>query len=410
MKIFFINLFYYFPSGAGGLISVDEAKQLIKDNVEVMPSVSMALKDAAGFVLAKDVYSKIDFPPFNQSNVDGYAIAFKDARERLMIHGESAAGNNANVQLQSKHAMRIFTGAPVPKNADTVVMQEKVTVKNKELMINDEQLQAGLNFRPKGKDIAKNDLALHTDEFLSAGAIGFLTALGITEVNVYKKPSVNIIITGNELQQPGKDLQYGQVYEANSFMLKAALQQLHFNEIEVVYANDNLERQTSILNDALNKNDIVLLCGGISVGDYDFVLQATENCGVKKLFHKVKQKPGKPLYFGKKDKKPVFGLPGNPSSVLTCFYEYVVPALEIMAHKKDTIKHLQLPLSMPFKKNAGLTFFLKGLHDDNKVIPLDAQESYRLSSYAKANCLIRLEEERTQYEEGEMVEVHVLPN
>jgi molybdopterin molybdotransferase len=392
------------------MISVDEAKQLLKDNVDVMPSVNMALKDAAGFVLSKDVYSKIDFPPFNQSNVDGYAIAFKDAQEKLIIHGESAAGNNGNVQLQSKHAMRIFTGAPVPKNADTVVMQEKVVIKNKELLIDDEQLKAGLNFRAKGKDIRKNDLALHKNEFLSAGAIGFLTALGITEVNVYKKPSVNIIITGNELQQPGKDLQYGQVYEANSVMLKAALQQLHFNEVEVVYANDNLERLTSILNDALNKSDLILLCGGISVGDYDFVLKATENCSTEKLFHKVKQKPGKPLYFGKKDKKIVFGLPGNPSSVLTCFYEYVVPSLEIMTNKKGTINYLQLPLSMSFRKIAGLTFLLKGLYDDNKVIPLDAQESYRLSSYAKANCLIRLEEERTQYEEGEMVEVHVLPN
>ena len=111
------------------MISVDEAKKIIKDNVEVMPSISMALKDAAGYVLSEDVFSKIDFPPFNQSNVDGYAIAFKDAQERLIIHGESAAGNNENVELQSNHAMRIFTGAPVPENADTVVMQEKVVVK-----------------------------------------------------------------------------------------------------------------------------------------------------------------------------------------------------------------------------------------------------------------------------------------
>ena len=301
------------------MITVDEAKKIIQDNVEVMSSTKIALADAAGYVLTEDVYSKIDFPPFNQSNVDGYAIAFKDASERLKINGESAAGNNENILLQPKHAMRIFTGAPVPENADTVVMQEKVVVKNKELIIDDEQLKAGLNFRQKGKDIRKNDLALHKNEYLSAGAIGFLTALGLTEVSVYKKPSISIIITGNELQQPGEELKYGQVYEANSFMLKAALQQLHFNEVEVVYADDNLERLTSILNDALNKNDIILLCGGISVGDYDFVLQASEYCGVEKLFHKVKQRPGKPLYFGKKQNKLVFGLPGNPSSVLDLF-------------------------------------------------------------------------------------------
>src|SRR5256885_2018786 len=145
--------------------------------------------------------------------------------------------------------MRIFTGAPVPANADTVVMQEKAVVENSSLIIEDDKLQQGLNFRAKGKDIQQGKLALQKDEYLSAGAIGFLTALGLTEVNVYQKPFISIIITGNELQQPGKNLKYGQVYEANSFMLKAALQQLHFNDVAVLHAEDNLERLTSMLND-----------------------------------------------------------------------------------------------------------------------------------------------------------------
>jgi molybdopterin molybdotransferase len=356
------------------------------------------------------VFSKIDFPPFNQSNVDGYAIAFKDASERLKINGESAAGNNENISLQPKHAMRIFTGAPVPANADTVVMQEKVVVENGSLIIEDDKLQQGLNFRAKGKDIQQGKLALQKDGYLAAGAVGFLAALGLTEVNVYRKPSIRIIITGNELQQPGEELKYGQVYEANSFMLKAALQQLHFNDVTVLRADDNLERLTSILNNELHKSDIVLLCGGISVGDYDFVLQAANNCGVQQLFHKVKQRPGKPLYLGKKENKLVFGLPGNPSSVLTCFYEYVAEALSMITKRNSFIKVRQASLDSDYKKIAGLTFFLKGILEDDKVIALDAQESYRLSSYAKANCLIRLDEGMTEYKKGEIVEVHVLPN
>jgi molybdopterin molybdotransferase len=391
------------------MISVDEAKSIVKNNIEVITSINMPLKDAAGFVLAEDVYSKIDFPPFNQSNVDGYAIAFKDVKERLIVNGESAAGNTESFSLQPKHAMRIFTGAAVPENADTVVMQEKVTVENNQLIIHDEQILEGLNFRPKGKDIKQGALALYKDEYLSAGAVGFLTALGITEVSVYKKPSISLIITGNELQQPGNNLQHGQVYESNSFMLKAALQQLQFNDVNIQHAEDNLERVTTTLNDCLNESDVVLLCGGISVGEYDFVLKATENCGVEKLFHKVKQRPGRPLYFGKKGTKIVFGLPGNPSSVLTCFYEYVADALSITIKKDNPVKQIKAALANDFKKIAGLTFFLKGLLKDDAVIPLDAQESYRLSSYAKANCLIRLEEERTEYKKGEMVEVHVLP-
>ncbi len=390
------------------MISVDEAKQIVKDNVEVSLSVKINLRDAIGYVLAEDVHSKIDFPPFNQSNVDGYAIAFKDAHERLIIHGESAAGKNEIAELKPKHTIRIFTGAPVPANADTVVMQEKVVIENDNLVIKDDKLQQGLNFRSTGKDIKQAALALHKDEYLSAGSIGFLTALGLNEVNVYKKPSISIIITGNELQQPGNDLKYGQVYESNSFMLKAALQQLHFHDVKTYYADDNLDRLISTLNNALKKSDVVLLCGGISVGDYDFVLKATEHCGVNKLFHKVKQRPGKPLYFGKKNNKLVFGLPGNPSSVLTCFYEYVVEALEKMTKRKTYITTVKASLQNDFIKISGLTFFLKGLLEDNKVIALDAQESYRLSSYAKANCLIKLDEERTEYKAGETVEIHLL--
>lgn len=407
MQAYFLNKFYYSPSGDGGMISVDEAKEIVRNNVDVMPSIKMLLKDAVGYVLAEDVYSKIDFPPFNQSNVDGYAIAFTDAKEKLQLNGESAAGNNEKFELKVKHAIRIFTGAPVPQNADTVVMQEKTVIKNNELIIEDEALKLGVNFRAKGKDVLKGVVALKKDEYLSAGSIGFLTALGITEVSVYKRPSISIIITGNELQQPGKELQFGQVYESNSFMLKAALQQMHSNNVEIYYAVDNLEKLTSVLSTALNKSDVVLLCGGISVGDYDFVLKATENCGVQKLFHKVKQRPGKPLFFGKKEQKLVFGLPGNPSSVLTCFYEYVADALAITTRQKNFIKTTKATLQNDYTKISGLTFFLKGWLKENKVEALDAQESYRLSSYAKANCLIRLNEERTAYKAGEEVEVHV---
>ncbi len=132
--------------------------------------------------------------------------------------------------------------------------------------------------------------------------------------------------------------------------------------------------------------------------------------GVENKFHKVKQRPGKPLYFGRKNYKLVFGLPGNPSSILTCFYEYVVEALAILTKRKSFIRTTKSALQNDYAKIAGLTFFLKGLVDDDKVMALDAQESYRLSSYAKANCLIRLDEERTDYKAGETVEVHVLPN
>ena len=222
-------------------------------------------------------------------------------------------------------------------------------------------------------------------------------------------PSIGIIITGNELQQPGKPLIYGQVYESNSFALKAVLQQLHINSVEVTHAADKKETITIALRKALLQNDVVLLTGGISVGDYDFVLQAANECGIEILFHKVKQRPGKPLYFGKKGNKIVFGLPGNPSSVLTCFYQYVIPSIEKLSRRKTIVKIIRAPLSIPFQKNSGLTHFLKGIYDGKTATLLDAQESYRLSSFAKANCLIQVDEETISLTNGILVTVYLLP-
>ena len=152
-----------------------------------------------------------------------------------------------------------------------------------------------------------------------------------------------------------------------------------------------------------------MLSGGISAGEYDFVLQAADNCGVSKLFHKIKQRPGKPLYFGKMENKLVFGLPGNPSSVLTCFYEYVLIALEIFTRKNITLRVIQAPLVKPFSKTVMLTNFLNGFYNGKDVEVLPAQESFRLSSFAKANCLVQIDEDVMNCEKGEMVTIHLIP-
>ena len=148
---------------------------------------------------------------------------------------------------------------------------------------------------------------------------------------------------------------------------------------------------------------------GISVGDYDFVLNATQRCAIEKHFHKIKQKPGKPLYFGTKDKKLIFGLPGNPASVLTCFYEYVLPALEKMMQKKNSIKKVKAILQKDYAKKAGMTHFLKGFYDNEKVTLLQSQASFQLNSFAHANCLIVIDEETENVIQGAIIEVHLLP-
>ncbi|HEY2720768.1 MAG TPA: molybdopterin molybdotransferase MoeA, partial [Chitinophagaceae bacterium] len=371
----------------------------------------LSLPDVVGKILAEDVYATSDIPAFAQSSMDGYAFLFNDWKpnKKLLIEGEIAAGSNENISLDAGKAIRIFTGAQVPAGADTVVMLEKVTIQNNGLFIEDDSIQQGTNVRSKGSEIKMGELGLKRESLLSPAAIGFLAGIGVAELKVYPDPAISIIITGKELQQPGKPLNVGQVYESNSFTLTSVLRYSHIEDIKIFYADDNPGILTGILQETLQQSDLILLTGGISEGAYDFVLRAAENCGVKKLFHKIKQRPGKPLYFGKKENKLVFGLPGNPSSVLTCFYEYVLVALEILTKRKMSLQKMYVPLFKPFHKALSLTQFLKGFYNGTTVSVLDAQESYRLSSFARANCLVKIEEEVMEYKENEMVEVHLLP-
>jgi molybdopterin molybdotransferase len=393
------------------MIPVVEAKEIIEQYVTPLPAVKLDLLQAAGCTLAENIVSNYDIPAFPQSAMDGYAFAFADyeAHRSLSIHAHVQAGAEDHVQLNKAQAARIFTGAPVPGNADTVVMQEKVLVQHNEIFIQDDQLTKGLNVRPKGSEISKGQLGLPEGTRLMPAALGFLAGIGVTEVMAYPKPVVHIIVTGKELQQQHEALQYGKVYESNSFTLMAALQQLHINDVSKFIVDDDLQLLQQALEKSLALADLVLLTGGVSVGDYDFVVKANELCGVIQRFHKIKQRPGKPLYFGTKDQKLIFGLPGNPSSVLTCFYEYVIPAINKMCFMPASIQQLQLALAAGYSKKEGLTHFLKGRIIDGKAQPLTAQESYRLASFATADCLIVLEEERSDYTANEVVEVHLLP-
>lgn len=391
------------------MIPVEEAKQIIRQVVKSLAPVDLLLREAAGLVLAKDIYAAVDIPAFEQSSMDGYALRFAEKDQQLQIIGEMAAGAVESQMLQPNSTARIFTGAALPKGADTVVMQEKVRVVNGRLFIEDELLQPGSNVRHQGAEVQKGGLAMTANTLLSAAAIGFLAGIGRTTVPVFPAPSVSIILTGNELQQPGKPLAFGQVYEANSVMLRVALAQAGVTDIKVWTAADDLQVLQHVLQEALEKSDLVLLTGGVSVGDYDFVLQAAENVGVVKHFHKIRQKPGKPLYFGSKDSKVVFGLPGNPSSVLTCFYEYVGLALETMLKKASAVQEINARMSHAYKKPPGLTHFLKARYQDGQVTPLHAQESFRLHSFAQANCFIVLAEDQGDCLPGDLVAVHLLP-
>ncbi len=391
------------------MIHVQRAHDLIAESINPLEPVSIPLSDATGLVLAEDVFSQYDIPAYPQSSMDGYAFAFEEGKSTYVLDGEMAAGSNHQFQLKPGFAVRIFTGAAVPPGADTVLMQEKSAIQDDHLQLTDLQLRKGDNLRQAGSEIQKGAKALSKGHLLNAASIGFLAGMGISSVKVYPKPRVAILVTGNELQMPGTPLEYGQVYESNSLTLKACLSQLHIKVVEVLHSGDNRLQLHAMLEQALETSDLILMTGGVSVGDYDFTMDAFESCGVKQVFHKIKQKPGKPLLFGIKNEKTVFGLPGNPASVLTCFYEYVIPAIGRMTHSPKSIESKQVPLEHDHQKPAGLTHFLKAWYNGQTVSLQIGQESYKLSSFASANCLAVFPEAETTFHKGQLVDIHLLP-
>ena len=393
------------------MISVPEARKLIAQWAAVLSPVSCSLKEAGGRILAGTIISNLDVPPFDQSAMDGYAFLFDPNKinSSLQVIGEVPAGMHPGLKPGAGEAVRIFTGAPLPEGTDTVVMQEKVQVVEHVITIQDAFLKRGSNVRLRASQTKAGAVALKAGTRLSPGSIGFLAGLGLTQVSVIPVPHITLIITGRELVKPGLPLGPGQIYESNSFALSAALGDMDLKPLAVYKSDDDEKQITDYLNGAISASDLVIVTGGISVGDYDLVKKGMDNCGVDTVFYKVRQKPGKPLYFGRKDNVLLFGLPGNPSAVLTCFYEYIGPAIrQMMGLRHHDILAVRKKLAAGFTKKAGLTYFLKGKIDGDEVMPLQAQESFQMGSFAEADCLIQLDENKTDYARGEVVEVHML--
>ncbi|HET7001662.1 MAG TPA: gephyrin-like molybdotransferase Glp [Puia sp.] len=390
------------------LVSVEQARALIAASISRVHPVVQELIHSTGLAIAEDIFSPLDIPAFDQSSMDGYAIYAEDIKRTMTVQGVMAAGHAQPEILQRNHAMRIFTGAPLPAGSDTIVMQEKVTVHSSGIQITDTQIEKGTHVRKRGSEIKKGELVLKKGTVITAPVAGLIASLGISSLKVYPGLSVSIMATGNELQFPGQHLQAGQVYESNSIFLQAALKPYAETMKSTIYVEDNLEIMEHELSLILNNYELIIITGGVSVGDYDFVRKAADLAGIHCRFHRVKQKPGKPLYFGTKENKVIFGLPGNPASVVSCFYEYVLPAIRFMLHlPQDEI--FTAALKDDFKKVKGLTQFLKAYYADGEVEILEAQESYRLRSFAKANCLVELDEHRINYDRGEMVTFRLLP-
>ncbi|MCB0463533.1 MAG: molybdopterin molybdotransferase MoeA [Flavobacteriaceae bacterium] len=391
------------------MISVEQAFQIISENIQLTDkSIDIDLIDALGYVLFQDVLSPINMPPFRQSAMDGYAINLHDAKTYALI-GEVKAGDGHQLHLKPGDAVRIFTGAPVPNSANAVVMQEKISSQNHTLII-DSNITINENIRPLGEQVLEGQVALKKGVKLTAAAIAYLTTLGITQVKVYKKPSIAIVVTGNELVQAGQSLQYGQIYESNAIMLISALNQAGYSNISTHSVNDHYEKTFQVLKEVIYENDVVLVSGGISVGDYDFVGKALEELEVIEHFYKVNQKPGKPLFFGKKDDKIIFALPGNPAASLSCFYIYVIAAIEKLSGNLNfKLNRVKAVSKSDFIKKGERAQFLKAIYKEGTVEILEGQNSSMLHTFALANSLVYVAEKDESININDKVEVILLP-
>ena len=395
------------------MISVEEAKELIVKSTARLKPIQQEISKSLNQILSDDVISPINYPPFDQSAMDGFAIFHSDILEKkeIEIIGEAPAGSPYNEKITSGKSVRIFTGGKIPEGTDTVIVQERVSIANGKIIAEDTGILKGANIREKGSQIKKGEVVLRKGTALNAGAIGLLASLGITSVTIFPKPKVSIIVTGNELQKPGLPLVNGQVYESNSFALKSVLESIHISTVNIFSIGDDEKITKDTLASAIHDSDVVLVSGGISVGKYDFVGKCLQELQVENIFYKISQKPGKPMFFGKKNNCLIFGLPGNPASALSCFYEYVFPTLKSMQGFKEIfLKKLNLPVSSDYKKKEGLSLFLKGRIAESKVEVLAGQESNNIGAFAFADCLIYLPSEKGNIKSGEMVEAHLLPN
>ncbi|WP_462252376.1 molybdopterin molybdotransferase MoeA [Ekhidna sp.] len=383
------------------MVSIKEALELVNQQKVKLIQDNLPLAQSLGCYLSEDISSPFDLPSFDNSAMDGYAVC--GFAQQFEIIGEVAAGNTSSNSLSDGKAMRIFTGGKVPENTTAVIMQEKTKVEGTTLIL-EEEVTDGKNVRRKGTEIAEGQVVFKKGHKVTPATVGVLSSLGYGSVAAYQQPVIHVIATGNELIEPGEKKETGQIYESNSQTLATALQDHGFYCGSQQKIADDLEAIADGIDENLEQCDVLLITGGISVGDYDYVKQALQENDVEEIFYKVFQKPGKPLYFGRRDDQYVFALPGNPASSLTCFYVHVLPLLQrLSGGTGNGLMKINVPIAHEYEVKFDRPVFLKALIEDNHVSILDGQGSSMIHSMAQGNALAFVQGP-VQYSKGDPIE------
>lgn len=397
------------------MLQVEEAQKKILSSIHPLSSETVTLADALGRVLASNIISQIDLPPFDNSAMDGYAVVARDLREasatnpvNLRLLGRIAAGTVFDGEVKPGSCVRLFTGSPLPRGADAVVMQEdtrSVAETPQDVAILD-AIKPWENIRLKGEDMKQGAILANAGEGMTTFRLSLLAAAGVSELRVGRKPAIGLMATGSELVDPGQPLGPGQIYESNRIGLSALVSQAGGKPKIFPIVKDNLEITRARLEHAFQNCDAVVTSGGVSVGEFDFVKSAFESLGGKLAFWKIAMKPGKPFVFGQWKEKLFFGLPGNPASALVTFLILVHPALRRLqgAVEIELPKHPGVLMENLVNRGDRRHFMRVNVSADGAVRSAGLQVSHALSSMAGANGLVDVPAE-TEWKAEQKVEV-----
>ena len=400
------------------MVSVEEASRIILRQVSPLPGEGVALLQAGGRVLFENVRASRNVPPFANSAMDGYAVRWQDVARAsatdpvtLSVLEEVPAGYVARRRVTKGNATRIMTGAPIPRGADAIVRVEYTESIGDRVRISRVDGQ-GSHIRGVGEDIQKGRPILEKGKLLTSADIGLLASVGKSRVRVYRRPTVAIISTGDELLEVDDAPRPGKIVNSNSYTLSAAVQEIGAVPHPLGIVRDKRKSLASAFKRALHY-DVVITSGGVSVGDYDLVKGALVDVGVRMALWKVAQKPGHPFAFGRMGSKPVFGLPGNPVSSAVSFLLYARPALlKMMGYKSFFLPVIHATLEHEIKKTKGLKEFIRcRLREDDGlsfVSSTGTQSSGVLHSLSMAQGLIVCKEEETLLPKGSQVPVILL--
>lgn len=398
------------------LISVEEALALVLQDTETMPVEMVLLHDAAFRVLGEDLISLRTQPPFPAAAMDGYALNGLDAvlGNTLKVIGESAAGHSFSGVISRGQTVRIFTGAPVPHGADTVVMQEDVAALGDGMVHISAEVTPGRHVRKTGLDFAQGQLVLAKGTVLDAANLSLAAASGHAKLPVYRKPRVAILATGDELVAPGVTAGPDQIVASNGYGTAALARNAGAEIIDFGIVGDDIAKISAIIQSAFDSDiDVLVTLGGASVGDHDLIKPALAGFGIDLGFWQIAMRPGKPLMHGRHGKTHVLGLPGNPVSSLVCGHLFLVPLLSKMLRQTHEQRTENVRLTHAMRPNDRRQDYVRACVTKNhegmlEVTAFDIQDSSMLSTLAASNGLIIREPNAPAASVGDLVKVMML--